>query len=411
MNPRSRTFVPLLSALTALTALSIDMSLPVLPLLQARFHAADGVVQLTLSLFLVGYTCGQLTCGPLSDRHGRRPLLLLGLGIYLLASLGCVFAPNLPVLIALRFVQGFGGSFGPILARAIVRDCFEKKRSIQVLSQITQVMVIAPMVAPTLGGLLLARFGWHSIFLFLTVSGALVLLMSWLAIGETRPPPANASDLPPFWGGLRRVVAERVTLTSAVMIFFIGAGMFAYISASPFVLMEVCHVPKERFGLVFALPAAALLAGASGNRLWLHRFGSARLLRWGVGCVAGAGVLLLACVGLRFGGLVGIIVPVMGYVFGVGLLMPNATAAAMEPHGRLAGLASSFLGGVQTLGSAVAGYVVGLFYNGTSYPMAIGVAAAGTLTLGVAAWRSRWAVAPVSAELAEQMAAEEEFVE
>ena len=411
MNPRSRSFVPLLSALTALTSLSVDMSLPTLPLLQARFHSSAGVVQLTLSLFLVGYTVGQLTCGPLSDRHGRRPLLLLGVGLYVLASLGCAFAPTLPALIALRFVQGFGGSFGPILARAMVRDCFEKKDAVRVLSQITQVMVIAPLIAPTLGGLLLTRFGWHSIFVFLTVSGALILLLSWLAIGETRPPLAHAGDVPPFWRGLRRVAAEPVTLRSAVMVFFVGAGMFAYISASPFVVIEIFHVPKGRFGLVFALSAAALLMGASGNRLFLHRFGSAQLLRWGVNCVAISGVLMLACALGRFGGLAGVVVPMMGYIAGVGLLSPNAVAAAMEPHGRLAGLASSLLGSVQTLGSALAGYLVGLFYNGTSLPLAIAVATAGLLTLAVAAWRSGRAAGAVSEGTAEQMALEAGFVE
>ena len=410
MNPRSRSFVLLLSALTALTSLSIDMSLPALPLLQARFHPPDGVVQLTLSLFLVGYTVGQLTCGPLSDRYGRRPLLLLGVGLYVLASLGCAFAPSLPALIALRFVQGFGGSFGPILARAMVRDCFEKKDSVQVLSQITQVMVIAPLVAPTIGGLLLVHFGWQSIFVFLTGSGALILLMSWLAIGETRPPLAHAGDLPPFWGGLRRVVAEPVTLSTAAMVYFVSSGMFAFISASPFVVIDIFHVPKERFGLVFALIAASLLAGATGNRLWLHRFGSPRLLRWGVGCVAGSGVVMLACVLGRIGGLAGVVAPMMVYIFGVGLLMPNAIAAAMEPHGRLAGLASSFLGSVQTLGSAVAGYIVGFFYNHTPVPMAIAVATAGLLTLVVAALRSRQGVT-ASEGMAEQMALEEEFVE
>ena len=411
MNSRSRSFVLLLSALTALTSLSVDMSLPALPLLQARFHPAEGVVQLTLSLFLVGYTAGQLTCGPLSDRYGRRPLLLLGIGFYVLASLGCAFALSLPALIALRFVQGFGGSFGPILARAMVRDCFEKKDSVQVLSQITQVMVVAPLVAPTIGGLLLVHFGWPSIFVFLTVSGALMLLMSWLAIGETRPPLTSADDVPPFWSGLRRVVAEPVTLNGAVMVFFVGAGMFAYISASPFVVIEIFHVPKERFGLVFALSAAALLMGASGNRLFLHRFGSARLLRWGVGCVAGSGVLMLACVLARFGGLAGVVVPMMGYIAGVGLLTPNAVAAAMEPHGRLAGLASSLLGSVQTLGSALAGYVVGLFYNGTPLPLAVAVAAAGLLTLVVAALRTGRAAGTASEATAEEVALEEEFVE
>ena len=411
MNPKSRSFVLLLSALTALTSLSIDMSLPALPLLQARFHSADGVVQLTLSLFLVGYTVGQLTCGPLSDRYGRRPLLLLGVGLYVLASLGCAFAPSLPVLIALRFIQGVGGSFGPILARAMVRDCFEKKDAVQVLSQITQVMVIAPLVAPTIGGLLLVRFGWQSIFVFLTVSGALLLLMSWLAIGETRPPLASVDDVPPFWGGLHHVAAEPVTLSTAVMVFFVSAGMFAYISASPFVVIDIFQVPKERFGLVFALSAAALLAGASGNRLFLHRFGSPRLLRWGVGCVAGSGVAMLACVAGQVGGLAGVVVPMMVYIFGVGLLMPNAIAAAMEPHGRLAGMASSFLGSVQTLGSALAGYVVGLFYNRTPLPMAIAVAAAGLLTLAVAVLRSGRTAAAASVATAEEVALEEEFVE
>jgi drug resistance transporter, Bcr/CflA subfamily len=388
-------FTLLLAALTALTALSIDMSLPALPQLQRAFGGAGGGaagVQLTLSLFLVGYGIGQLVCGFLSDRYGRRPVLLGGLALFTVAGFACAFSPSLPVLIGLRLAQGFGASVGPILSRAMVRDRFGGSReAVGVLSQITQVMIIAPLLAPTLGGYLLALWGWPSIFLTLGATGALVGLVCLFRLPETLPAGATApaGDAAPteraalsLRAGLAAVFAHPATLRHTLAIAFASAGMFAYISASPFVLMEVYGVSERHFGYYFALTAAALLVGATLNRILVRQGASSRsLLRAGTWIVAAAGVAIAVLVGLRLGGMAGVIGPMMLYLFGQGLLQPNATALAMAPHARTAGAVSSVMGGTQTLGGALAAAAVGAFYNQTAVSVAATVATLAALTL------------------------------
>ncbi|MGC4043469.1 MAG: multidrug effflux MFS transporter [Armatimonas sp.] len=394
-NLQGWAFTLLLAALTALTALSIDMSLPALPQLQRAFKASAGGVQLTLSLFLVGYGVGQLVCGFLSDRFGRRPVLLAGLALFTVAGLACAFSPSLPALVVLRLLQGMGASVGPILARAMVRDRFGVSReAVSVLSQITQVMIVAPLLAPTLGEYLLALWGWPAIFFVLGATGAIVGVICLLRLPETLPTAldqdaAPIEQTPSLKDGLHAVFSHRASLRYSLGVALASAGMFAYISASPLVFMEVFQVPQRQFGLFFAFTAAALLVGATVNRALVRRHISSRTLAragaWIIG-VAGSLVALLAL--LKFGGLAGVIAPMMLYLFGQGLLQPNATALAMEPHVRTAGAVSSIMGGAQTLGGALAATAVGMFYDHSTSSMAITVGVLAVLALLASLWGS-----------------------
>jgi DHA1 family bicyclomycin/chloramphenicol resistance-like MFS transporter len=380
--PRSpRPSVPMLAALTGLTALSIDMSLPAMPQLQRSFGAGVGAVQLTLSLFLVGFAAGQLVCGVVADRIGRRPVLLGGLALFALAGLACAASPSLPVLIGLRLVQGVGASVGPILARAIVRDCYAPREASGVLSQITQVMIAAPIVAPSVGAVLLLAFGWPAIFLVLGGAGALLWLVAWRRLPETLPAAVRGAERVPLLRSYAAVLTHRDSLRHGLTICFSYAGMFAYISGSPFVLIEALGVPRSLFGVLFALPALALMVGATLNRRLVTRVEPALLLRRGVLLVTGAGLVLLALGGTGTGGVAGVMVPMMVYMLGMGLVQPNATAAALAPHGRMAGVTSSLIGSAQTAAGAVSGSIVGAFYDHTPRSLAVVVAAAGVLTL------------------------------
>jgi DHA1 family bicyclomycin/chloramphenicol resistance-like MFS transporter len=374
----------LLAALTGLTALSIDMSLPAMPEFQETFGAGVSSVQLTLSIFLAGFALGQVFCGPLSDRWGRRPVLLAGLALYTLAGLACAASGSLSMLIAARFVQGVGASVGPVVARAIVRDRFDSRKAAGVLSQMTQVMIVAPLLAPTLGGYLLVKWGWPSIFVLLGASGALMSVVCWRFLPET----ARAVEVeeeaegPKTRGGVRDVLKHRESLRHALTTCFAYAGMFAYVGSSPFVLMDGFGVKEENFGYFFALTAAALLVSATVNRSLLKRHTpSLNILRRGVLIVFAAGASLGLAAWFGFGGLAGVLLPMMAYMFGQGLLMPNATAAAMAPHGESAGVISSFMGALQTAGGALAGYLVGAFYDHTPLSLAVTVAAFATLAL------------------------------
>lgn len=379
----------LLAALTGMTALSIDMNLPAMPELQEVFGESVSAVQLTLSLFLAGFAAGQLICGPLSDRFGRRPVLLAGLAVFSAAGLICAASLSLPMLIAGRFVQGLGASVGPIIARAVVRDCFNSREASSVLSRITQVMIIAPLVAPTLGGYLLISFGWSSIFIVLGFSGTLLLVVGWLRLPETLARAAENESGETDEGGSRRnslwrnfaeVLAHRSSLRHTLTAAFSYAGMFAYISGSPFVLIDVFKVAEHNFGYFFALTALAVMLGASANRFLVKKTSPSVLLRNGVYLIFVAAFLLLVLVLFDVGGLAGVIVPMMIYMFGLGLVQPNATSAAMAPHGRLAGLSSSLIGSLQTAGAALTGFCVGAFYNHTPLSLAVVVAIMAILT-------------------------------
>jgi DHA1 family bicyclomycin/chloramphenicol resistance-like MFS transporter len=368
-------FTLLLGTLTALTALSIDLNLPALPQLGKTFNANVATVQLTLSLFLLGFGLGQLVCGPISDRVGRRPVLLGGLVIFTLAGFLCAFSPSLKLLILGRFVQGVGASVGPVIARAIVRDRFDPQHAAMMLSQMAQVMIIAPLVAPLLGGYILVWYGWPTIFLVLGFSGLLVSLICCRSLPETL---SKSTDMAfpgsTLWRDARLVLSHPTTLRHILTSMLSGAGIFAYICTLPNLLEDMFHAGHINVGYVFLPTSAALMAGATLNRALLARHTPGVILRYGTVCILLGGIMTIPLAWLQLGGLPGLVLPVMLYMVGVALVHPNAMALAMAPHNEYAGMASSVIGTVQTCGSAVAGYGVGLFYNNTSFPLALTMA-------------------------------------
>lgn len=375
LDPRSLAFSLLLGALTAMTALAVDMSLPALPSLARDFAAPADRVQLTLSLFLLGYAGGQLVYGPLSDRFGRRRLLLFGLGVYTLAGFICAAAPRLEVLVTARLVQGFGACVGPVLGRAVVRDHHTGPRAVQMLSSITMVMSLAPLLAPILGGQLLALFGWRAIFLCLGGIGLALSAAAWWGFGESLGnPDPHATRIRRLVANYRAFFAGRRALGLALLNGFTFAGLFSFLSGSPLVLIEVYGVPSAHYGFYFAFSAVALMLGAAANKRLVRRYEGERVMRRGLRVLALAGALLLLQSWTRWGGAPGVMPPVMVYVFAHALVTPNATALAMEPLPRMAGTAASLLGAVQMAGGSLAGYLVSLLYDGT--PMAMGEAGA-----------------------------------
>jgi DHA1 family bicyclomycin/chloramphenicol resistance-like MFS transporter len=376
LRPGSPAFTALLGALTAMTAFATDMSLPALPALGRAFDAPPERVQLTLSLFLLGYGGGQLFYGPLSDRFGRRPMLLAGLVIYTLCGFACALAPSIEVLLLARLVQGLGGCVGPILGRAIVRDHWSGVRAAQTLSYVTFVFALAPMVAPLLGGALLERFGWQAIFFAFGIFGVLLMICTWLGFAESLAvPDPRALELARLAANARRFFASRRCVGYMLVNSFLFAGVFAYISASPFVFIEVYGVTPGRFGLYFAMGALGIMAGALVNSRLLRRRPPERVLRLGLFLVVLAAAAIPALVWTGRGGPLSFAVAMTVYVFAQGLIMPNAIAAAMEPLRDMAGMGASFLGAMQMLAGSAAGYGVNALYDGTALPMAAWVAA------------------------------------
>ncbi len=379
LAPGSRAYVVLLGALTALTALSVDMSLPALPRLTEVFTTTPDKAQLTLSVFLIGFAVGQLAYGPISDRFGRRPVLLFGLVVYTLGGIGCARAGSIDQLVLFRLLQGLGGCVGRVMGPAIVRDEFHAQQGAQVLSYVTLVMALAPLIAPMIGGYLLVVADWQAIFVVLAGFGVIVLAVIATRFGESskhRDP--QATQIPTLLRNYVRFLAHRTCLGYALINCFVFAGLFCYISGSSFVFIEVFGLPSHIYGILFGVTAIAFMTGAVLNGRLVRRRAPQMILRVGLAIVlTGGGAMLLAA--LISPSMAGVLVPIVLYVFGMAFVFPNATAAAMEPMPRMAGVASSLLGSSQMATGSLAGYLVNRFYDRTPLAMAAGISVAAFL--------------------------------
>ncbi|HUA50938.1 MAG TPA: Bcr/CflA family multidrug efflux MFS transporter [Candidatus Sulfotelmatobacter sp.] len=377
---RSRLFLmPALGALTAMAPMATDMYLPGLPALADDLAISPTSAQLTLSAFFFGFGGGQLLYGPLADRFGRRVPLLVGLVLFTGASLGCALAHSVDTLIVLRFLQALGGGAGPVLARASVRDLFGAgDRAARTLSTMVLIMGAAPLFAPLIGGQLLLIGGWRAIFVALSAFGAVCLVAVVLVLGETLPADqrlrVSAVGMIRSYGLL---IGNRRYLGFALAAASITAGLFAYLTGSPFVFIKLYGVPAEDFGFLFAINVAGLLLGASINRRLVMRVGAHRLLSYALKVAAAAGLCLLAVALIGRGGLVALFVPLWCYISCMGFIGANAMACGLSLFPERAGTASALTGTLQFSIGALSGALVGLFNNGTALPMAAMIAIAG----------------------------------
>jgi DHA1 family bicyclomycin/chloramphenicol resistance-like MFS transporter len=375
-------FVATLAALSAFAPMSVDMYLPAMPSLTSVFDATPGMVQWTLSAFLVGFGLGQLIFGPLADRFGRKPILLLGLSLYLLASAGCATAETVVGLMEWRFVQAIGACSGQVLARAMIRDVFDRDRAARMLSIMMLLMGAAPMLAPLIGGQLLAFFTWRAIFWVLVGFGALSIAGTLLVLDETLPPErrtaSNLTQMLRTYGLLlrNRQLTGYIATTSLIYV-----GLFAYVSGSAFVFIEVYGVPRAQFGFLFGLNVVALMLGALINSRLVVRLGSDYLLRRGTLAGALTGLWLAADAALGIGGLTGIMIPLFCFMFSMSFVGANALAGGLSIFPQYAGTASALFGMLQFVTGGLCGSLVGMLHDGTARPMAFIIAIAGVAGL------------------------------
>lgn len=383
--PRGRPYYRLaviLGGLTAMGPLAIDMYLPALPRIGRELAASPAAVQISLAVYFVGIALGQAFYGPLSDRGGRRRALFFGLGVFVLASVGCALARNIEVLVACRFLQALGGCAPLVVPRAVVRDYFDERESARMLSVLILVMGLAPILAPLIGGQLLTAFGWRSVFWLLTAYGAAWLVIAGLLLPESLPVERRRrqriGEVLAVYAGLLR---DRVYMGYVLSGGLIFAGLLAYISASPFVFIEVFGVPPERYGLYFGANAIGIVGASQFNRWLAARVDPRSIVRTVLPIAMAAGLVLLVDAYTGFGGFPGILVPLFCYIACHGFVMPNTIALAMSKHGAVAGSASALLGTLQFVLGAAAGALVGALGNGTAVPLAAVIAGVGT-----AAW-------------------------
>jgi len=379
----------ILSALVAFAPMSIDMYLPALPALERFFATDTASVQHTLASFFLGLTVGQLLYGPIADKYGRKPPLYFGMTLYVVASAACAMAPTIGSLIGLRFLQALSGCAGMVVARAVVRDLYDRQESARVFSVLLMVMGIAPIVAPLAGGYLLTWFGWRSIFWVLALFGVACLIAVKAGLPETIPRDQPRVALSKAMGNYAGLLADRRYLGYALSGGFGQAGMFAYISGSPFVIIDLYGVPAHYYGWLFGLNATGIVAFTQWNRRLLLRYDADRVLDFGNLAGFAMCVLLLIMAWSNAAGLVGILVPLFFVVSLRGLTFPNASAGAMAPFPEKAGSASALLGSVQFAIAAIASAAVGVFHNGTAVPMAAVVGTCGLLAFVSYRWLAR----------------------
>ena len=374
----------ILGALTAMGPLAIDMYLPALPTIARDFNTTSGAVQVSLALYFIGIAAGQAFYGPLSDRFGRKPALYLGLLLFVAASVGCAMAPNVETLIVFRFVQALGGCAPLVIPRAVVRDYFDQRESVRMLSVLMLVMGLAPILAPLIGGQLLVNFGWRSVFWLLTAYGAAWLLIVLVFLPESLPHERRRRQpIGVILSTYGRLLRDRGYMGHVLSGGLIFSGLLAYIAGSPFVFIELFKVPPEQYGLFFGMNAIGIVSASQVNRLLASRFEARRIVLTVLPVAATAGLVMVLNAYTGFGGFAGILAPLFCFIACHGFVMPNTTAMAMAPHGSSAGSASALLGTLQFVLGATAGALVGAFGNGTAVPLAAVIAGCGVLALVV----------------------------
>jgi DHA1 family bicyclomycin/chloramphenicol resistance-like MFS transporter len=384
-TPHDRVRLVVLAAMTAFPPMAIDQYLPAWPTMATSLHASPFWIQWTLSAFFIAFASGQLLLGPLSDRFGRRPVLFLGIAIFIVASIGCACSTSIEALVAWRALQGFGAAGAPVVARAMVRDLHDGKSAARMLSLMALVMGAAPLLAPILGGRVTLAWGWAANFWVLAGFGVVCALAGLFALPETLPPQRRRSASP------RAIVASYRALlgnarfrgyTASAGISF--AGYFAYISGSPFVFIELFHVPADVYGYLFGGNVLGMMALSTLNSRMVGNAGIDVMLQRGLVLAACAGVALLAVGISGAGGLVALYAALFVFIGAQGWISANAMAGALSVRPDLAGAAAGLAGTTQFLVGAVAGNVVTATADGTQRPMALVIAAASLLALVVA---------------------------
>ncbi|MDT0414023.1 multidrug effflux MFS transporter [Streptomyces sp. DSM 41982] len=364
-----------LGGLTAVPPLSMDMYLPALPKVTDALGSPAATVQLTLTACLTGMALGQLVVGPLSDRFGRRRPLLVGLVIYVLATAACAIAPGTALLIVFRLIQGLAGAAGIVIARAVVRDLYDGLAMARFFSTLMLISGVAPIVAPLIGGQILRFTDWRGIFLVLTVVGTLLTLLVVRRLPETLPPERRHT------GGTREALAtmrgllgDRVFTGHVLVGGFTFAALFAYVSASPFVVQEIYGASPQVFSLLFGVNSVGLIImGQVNGRLLVGRVSLERATAVGLSLITAAAVALLVMTSGVLGrvGLVPLAVALFVLMSSMSLVMPNAQTLGLQRAPHAAGSASALIGTSSFLIGAIASPLVGIAGEDTAVPMAL----------------------------------------
>lgn len=386
MSERRLLFV--LIAVSAISPLSLNMPLPAVPGLARALDSDVASVQLVITLYLFGMAVSQLIFGPLSDRFGRRPVVLAGLALAVVTGIAAALAQSVGWLLTARALQSFGASAGIVLGRAIIRDLYERDRAAAMMGWVTMAFVVAPMIAPTIGGLLEEYAGWRFIFALTAALAALALLVAWGGLPETRPEGVGGSAAA-ILADCKGLMLDRAFLTYTAIAAAFNATFFVFIGGAPHVVVDVMKLTPTAYGLWFICVSGAYMAGNAMSGRFTETWGTRKMLM--LGCWIGAAGAALQVVDAMAGWQAhpaGLFLPQAVIAFGNGLLLPSAIAAAVSVNPRAAGSASGLTGFIQMSICAVLAQVAGMAVAAThsAWPVVAMILISAGVALGLAIW-------------------------
>lgn len=362
---RNRRFIITLGLLTGTAALTIDLSLPAIPAMAAALATNLPLGQKIVGIFMAGMALGQIPTGLVSDRVGRLPVLTAGLVIFTLAAAVAAAATSIEVMLAARFVQGFGAASAIVLSRAIVRDIASGADAARLMSLMTMIFTAAPVIAPSMGALLTAQFGWRGPFVVIALGSTAMLVAARRNLVETHTPNRDGHPLRQLRRSFAEFFSHRQSIFGLLLIVLPPAGYMSIITVSAALTIEIYGFTIQQYGLIFAIAGLSILLGAIVNRWLVTRFEPLTLLRIGVTLMAIAGAEMLAIAAIDAAPFWLLWQAACLFMFTVAILMANATVVALDPLPRIAGVASSIIGTLQNLSAACGALVGAAIYDGS----------------------------------------------
>ena len=374
---QSKRFIVTLGLLTATAALTVDLSLPAIPAMVDALSTSLPMAQKIVGVFMVGMACGQIPAGLFSDRLGRLPTLYVGLVIFAGAGAIAAASNDIRILLAARFVQGIGAAAAVVLSRAIIRDVASGKAAARLMSLMTMIFTAAPVLAPTIGALLVAQWGWRAPFIVIASMGVLIIFAIRTNLVETHVPNVNVHPARQLALSFREFFSHRQSIFGLLMIVVLPAGFMSIIAVSAAMTVEIYGFTIRQYGFIFACAGISIMIGATANRWLVMRFDQLQLMALGATIACGASIQLAVIAWLDAGPFWWVWSCVCLYMFTVPILMANAMVVALDPLPKIAGVASSIIGTIQNAVGAGGALLAAAIYDGSVRRAVVIISAAG----------------------------------
>ncbi len=376
----SRSFIITLGLLTAVAALTVDLSLPAVPAMVDALNTTLSRGQQIVGIFMFGMALGQIPSGLASDRFGRLPTIYTGMSLFVVAASVAAFADDMEVLLAARFVQGIGAASAIVVSRAIVRDISSGKDAARLMSLMTMIFTVAPVIAPSIGALLVSQWNWRAPFIVIAACGFVLLFGIRSNLVETHIPNASEHPLRQLTSSFREYFSHRQSIFGLLLIILPPAGFMSVIAISAALTVEIYGFTITQYGVIFACAGVSILIGSITNRWLVTRFDVMQLLKLGVVLIFTSSAQLLVIAWLDTAPFWWVWSCVCLYMFTIAILMPNATVLALDPMPKIAGVASSIIGTSQNVIGASGAILAALIYDGSVRNAVIIMAITGTVT-------------------------------